>query len=393
MKAKSFMTAILLLSLATIARGQPLDQFTPVVAAPLMQSIEPVIGTDGKRHAVYELRLINTRPAPATLLKIEVLDASKPSRVLAAYEGAELLARLRTLDNKPAADANIEFNGARQLLLHLAFDAHADIPARVIHRFDLRAQVNLGSADAQPGRYTTAPFTLSRKDAPVIGPPLAGKHWVALNGCCEADGIHRNSGLPVNGRIYYAQRFAIDWLRLDDGGRLAHGDLGDVRSYAAYGADVLAVADGVVVDALDTLDEQVPPNLPDPSTITLANADGNHVVLDIGNGLYAFYAHLQKGKDGVRMRIGERVRRGQVIGKLGNTGNSSAPHLHFHLMDSISVLGSNGLPYVIDRFEYAGLVGAWATALDQSLTSALFAKPLLQRRDFPLDSNVVNFGR
>ena len=227
----------------------------------------------------------------------------------------------------------------------------------------------------------------------VIGPPLAGTGWVAINGCCGPGGVHRATGLPVNGDVHYAQRFAIDWMRLDAQGRIINGSLNDVRSYTSYGADVLAVADGVVVGVLDSLQDQVPPNLPDPATINLGNVDGNHVVLDLGQGRYAFYAHLQQGS--VKVALGQRVSRGQVLGKLGNTGNSSAPHLHFHIMDGPSVLGSSGLPYVIDSFGYAGLVpdslfDSFPTP-GASWSAALFASPARRTRQFPMDLTVIDF--
>lgn len=84
------------------------------------------------------------------------------------------------------------------------------------------------------------------------------------------------------------------------------------RHYTAYGARILAVADGTVVSTL-----------PDPSTITLDTVDGNHVVLDLGS--FAFYAHMQPGS--VRVKPGQHVRRGDVLGLLGNTGSTSAPHV------------------------------------------------------------------
>lgn len=68
-------------------------------------------------------------------------------------------------------------------------------------------------------------------------------------------------------------------MQLDDQGRVAHGDLAQVENYVGFGAGVLAVADGKVVDTLNTLPEQVPPNLPDPKTIKLDNGLGNHVIL------------------------------------------------------------------------------------------------------------------
>jgi hypothetical protein len=228
---------------------------------------------------------------------------------------------------------------------------------------------------------------------PVLGPPLAGKGWVAVNGCCEANGAHRTTALPVNGQLHFAQRYAIDWMQLDDQGRLIHGDPSDVHSYTAYGADVLAVANGTVVATLDTLDEQVPPNLPDPKTITVQNVLGNHVVLDINNGLFAFYAHLQKGS--VRVKLGDQVKRGEVLGKLGNSGNTSAPHLHFHLVDGASAISSNGLPYVIDHFELTGQIPAkqfaQATGVEGDWSQGRFAQPLQRHEQFPLDLVIVDF--
>jgi murein DD-endopeptidase MepM/ murein hydrolase activator NlpD len=68
-------------------------------------------------------------------------------------------------------------------------------------------------------------------------------------------------------------------------------------------------------------------------------------VLDLGGGTYAFYAHLQPGS--LRVKNGDRVTRGRVLGLLGNSGNSTEPHLHFHVSDGMSPLGSEGLPYTI----------------------------------------------
>ena len=143
-------------------------------------------------------------------------------------------------------------------------------------------------------------------------------------------------------------------MRLDEQGRLVHGDLSDVHNYTCYGADVLAVADGKVVGMLNDLDDQKPGKLPDPDTMTIDTVDGNHVVLDIGGGYFAFYAHLQKKS--VTVRVGDQVKKGAVLGKLGNSGNTSGPHLHFHVMTGPSVLGSDGVPYVIESFNLAGQI-------------------------------------
>ena len=70
----------------------------------------------------------------------------------------------------------------------------------------------------------------------------------------------------------------------------------------------------------------------DPTGLTLAQYGGNHVVQDLGNGNFAFYAHLKTGT--VNVKPGDRLSTGQVLGSVGNTGNSSAPHLHFHVMST-----------------------------------------------------------
>ncbi len=183
-------------------------------------------------------------------------------------------------------------------------------------------------------------------------------------------------------------------MRLDAAGGFVHGDPSDVHSYDSYGAEVLAVADGSVVEILNDLDDQKPGTLPDPKTITLENVDGNHMVLDLGDGIFAFYAHLQKGS--VRVASGDRVKRGQVLGKLGNTGNTSAPHLHFHLMESPSVLGSNGIPYLIDFFAIAGQVSAADFAAAQGVegdwSKGLLRDPSPRHNQFPLDLDIVDFS-
>ena len=86
--------------------------------------------------------------------------------------------------------------------------------------------------------------------------------------------------------------------------------------------------------------------------MTIDQADGNFVVLDIGGGSYVLYAHMQPGS--VTVKAGAKVKRGDVLGKVGNTGNTQAPHLHLHVMDGPSPLQSNGIPYVFDSFKLDG---------------------------------------
>lgn len=128
--------------------------------------------------------------------------------------------------------------------------------------------------------------------------------------------------------------------------------------------------------------------------MTLEEADGNHIVLDLGGGKYALYAHLKPGS--VKVREGDTVKRGQVMAQVGNTGNTTAPHLHFHIMDGPSTLGSNGLPYVIDSFEVTGKVPSTeafdkAEAEGTPLEIIVVDKVGTHENELPLDQRVVNF--
>jgi murein DD-endopeptidase len=83
--------------------------------------------------------------------------------------------------------------------------------------------------------------------------------------------------------------------------------------------------------------------------ITLDNAAGNYVSLDLGNGRFAFYEHLREGS--VRVKVGDRVTHGQAIAQLGSSGSvSSGPHLHFHVSNANSPLGAEGVPFVLRKF-------------------------------------------
>ena len=121
----------------------------------------------------------------------------------------------------------------------------------------------------------------------------------------------------------------------------------------------------------DGIPENVPLAAERAVPITLETIGGNYVMQAVGNRQVAYYAHLQPGS--IRVKPGDRVRRGQSLGLLGNSGNSDLPHLHFHISDDSS-LASEGLPYVFDSFETLGtaqieriLADGWRPALGSSV--------------------------
>ena len=160
-----------------------------------------------------------------------------------------------------------------------------------------------------------------------------------------------------------AQRFAIDWVQIGANGRTFDGDEKDNKTHKAYGNEILAVADGVVSSTKDGIPENVPGLTSRAVPITPETVGGNNVILDLGGGRFAFYAHMQPGS--LRVKVGDKVRRGQVLGLVGNSGNSTEPHLHFHVSNGNSALESEGLPYVLESFDVQTSPNNWESRQNQ----------------------------
>src|SRR5262249_44218642 len=153
------------------------------------------------------------------------------------------------------------------------------------------------------------------------------------------------------GKAVIAQRFAIDWNRYDEKGVEQHGDESDNTTYSVFGQEVIAVADATVARVIDGVPLNSPPNIAPGVGYDADKVMGNCVVLALPGGLYASYAHLKPGS--IVVHVGDRVRKGQTIARVGNTGNATGPHLHFHVATGPGLEGE-GVPYVIDSFEWLG---------------------------------------
>lgn len=156
--------------------------------------------------------------------------------------------------------------------------------------------------------------------------PFKGEWFCVWGGRTIADNYHAASK---------SQRFAHDLFMRRDGS--SHkGDGKALTDYYCYGQPLLAPADGIVVTATDSLPDQAIGSR-DP-----LHAAGNHVVIDHGNNEYSLLAHMQPHS--LRVKPGQKVKRGEVLGLAGNSGNTSEPHLHVHLMNKPSMSDGEGLP-------------------------------------------------
>jgi hypothetical protein len=343
----------LIIGLAWVSAPVARSQGTPVPAAqfqftPLLPSVlSPprwFHGADEQIHLVYELLLTNAFPVPVEVTTVEVLDAGT-GRSLATLTGETLATAMSLLPAPSTAATSLPPGTVGVVWFDLILADAEHIPPTIEHRLTVAVPPGL---PVPPSITMTAGMaTVDLRPPVVLGPPLAGTRWVVVGGCCDSQ--HRRGFQPIDGELHLSQRFAIDFNRLDADNRTNAGDPTLNTSSPSYGEPVLAVADATVVTAIDQYPDQIPNA---PTGVALEMPEGNHIILDLGDGRYALYAHLKPGSVGVQ--TGERVQRGQVIGELGNSGNSMGPHLHFHVMDSPSGLVADGVPYGFDQFELTG---------------------------------------
>ena len=246
-----------------------------------------------------------------------------------------------------------------------------------------RATFALPSASSAARRLVESDTVAVGPPALVIGPPTKGRGWVAR--WISNTSFHRRGMFPVDGRAWIAQRFAIDWNRYGDQGIEQTGDAADNATYSVYGQEVLAVADATVVNVIDGVAQNHPPNIAPGVGFDPEQALGNSVVLALPGRLFATYAHLQPGS--VKVKSGDRVRRGQLIGLVGNSGNATGPHLHFHVATGPGLSGE-GVPYVIDSFDR---LGAENVDGDSPVWDPKSASTAITRGELPAEHDVVAF--
>ncbi|BCA56923.1 peptidase M23 [Nitrospira sp. KM1] len=357
----------------SVVRAVDLDP-NPLVLSPIearvLRAPHPVLGADDRIHLAYEIALVNSSALLVTVEKISVLSPDHNRAVIQVLQG-DTLAAVMFRRGGEAFGRLLRPSHSAFVFVDVSFPRGTHLPRRLNHEFTLSLQ----SRDHDPSDHKDLPPrdpnappevpppptmtfigdpTRVEHDRPVIvSPPLRGPRWYVGNGCCAEVNAHRGAVLPINGTLDVPERFAIDFVQLTSDLRLFTGGGKRLTDYAYFGKKVYAAADGVIVGLLDGLPDNLPGTF--PSDPTLQTAGGNHVVVNIGDDKFAFYAHMQRGSiTRLGLRIGQRVRTGQELGLLGNSGNSDAPHLHFHVMDGPDPIDSNGLPFQFTNFEGQG---------------------------------------
>jgi biotin carboxyl carrier protein len=380
------------------------DTISPLIIAALAPDPTPFKGSDDRFHVAYELTVLNFAPGPATITELETIapdgtvvtsltqqEVAERTMIVADYSGA------RSAAGSDGPRLAIPSGKTALLILEDVYTRSDAIPTSVTHRI----AAEFGPPESGEGAIAVLwPEKVNQKGGRVttgtgkpvrIGAPLTGPGWLMENSCCTLN-AHRNVILPVDGRINGAERLAIDASKIDVAAStrgappeevFLDGDPTKNESNRSYGAPVLAVADGTVVQVIADVPDTAPGTLPLGPGFTLANLGGNAVILELAADLYAVYYHLAPRSPTVK--VGDKVTKGQQIAELGNSGNSSDAHLHFQLSRTPLIFSADTVAYVFDRFTVVG-------SLDPA-TGRLVPDPSPgpRRRAFPIVSNVIDF--
>jgi hypothetical protein len=313
---------------------------------------------------------------------VTVLDTA--GKALRRIDGDTLAAATQDLFTHTPVGA-IPSSGAVAVEVDLAL-APGTVPKRVTHRIAYTLAAGAPSAAVIGATEVDGPeVAVNRRPAIVLKQaPLEGNGWLVTTACCRPN-PHRDLRLALSGRrIETGEIFAVDWGRLK-GNRIYDGDGSTNEQHYAFGADVLAVADGTVVFTQDGEPEQSPTGLipaEKPSDI-----GGNKVILKIGPKVFAVYEHLQPGS--LNVKVGDKVNSGAPLAKLGNSGPSTGAHLHFGLLDRPDIFTGRSLPFVFNRYTLAGSVDL---AQSEGDTVVISPESRKVRSAYPLWGGIQNFG-
>jgi len=348
-------------------------------------------GSDDRNHLAYELHVTNFYKDTGSLRlrKLSVFGLSS-DRPIATFEG-EAIGKLLSKTNEdgtPLSEVVIPAEKRVVLFVWLTAAEREAFPGTLHHRFEF--------SDEKGKTYLAegVPVVVSNSVPLRIGAPLRQHLWMVNEGPGNARSHHWGSMVAVNGVITIPQRFAIDFVGLNPSGHAVEVAPEKLRETAnadwtGFGSDVLAVADGTVRDVRDGIEDNKPLSpQQEPESLTARGLYGNFVVLEIAPGVFAHYAHLERGSIAKRLIVGAKVRKGEVLARVGDSGSSGAPHLHFQVTNKPVFEESEGLPFAIEHFAVVGKTDEGAIL---NSTSKLEQHPVSKQAELPLSGEVIAF--
>ena len=373
------LTLAAVLALGSAASAAERDRPTAILVSPIHEA-QVVRGDDGMDHVEYELLVVSVFPEPVTLTSVTVLDPA--GKKLMRIEGGALTAATQPTFAHTES-AVIPASAAVAVDVDLILPPNT-APERVTHQIAYTLKADSELAPMITSLEVDAPeVAVNRRPAIVIKPPVRGDGWLVAAACCKPN-VHRDLRIAIDGvRIETAETFAIDWNRIKND-MIFDGDGKKKEQQYAFGEEVFAVADGTVVSIQDGKPDMTPNVFMKPETKD--DYGGNHVILKIAPNVFALYEHLHPGS--LTVKVGDVVKAGAPLAKIGNTGPSGGPHLHFGISNKPDFFAGRSLPFVFDSFTSVGTIDFDASKGDHLV---ILPNSRQVRFTYPLNGSIQNY--
>jgi hypothetical protein len=373
MKSKISIVALFIVGTMSVFTGCKKDN--PIEPSPnSSEKVEVFINdipfqTENFLRIPYTLKMWEYEKEGLKLEKIVILDYNSNAELMIIDTANLPFIHKNPLKTNPYFTCDVISN--YYLSIQLPIPLTQSKPSKIYHRFMFK--------DTLQNKIVTmdgATFSPRLNETPLaISSPVKGNNWLFINQ--SGMDYHFYVMIFTNGKIYTGERFAFDNLQFDDGlNNFFVGDPTVNDSYFNYRDTLYAVANGVVVTKKDGR----PENHGNAVDLTFNSVDelgGNYLILDIGGGHYAFYAHC--APNSFLVNVGDTVTEGESIALIGNSGNSTGPHLHFQITDGTEILFSKGIPFVLKSYTKIAEIGVG------TVTPTLITNSMME------ETTVINF--
>ncbi|MDQ0638261.1 murein DD-endopeptidase [Pedobacter sp. W3I1] len=322
----------------------------------------------------YELQLKN---GGTDTIELKTLNISGQNKSYLNLNASKLVERTKSSDRE---NRNLIIPAGGSALIYIELETQVLKAETIVNKLEF--WIHHQTKSNATASITTALHPTVTKPT-VLGKPLQTGLWTAIYDPAWASG-HRRVFYSEKGKQFLPGRFAIDFMRVDSLGKYASKNTDSIQNWIGYQNAILAVADGTVSSVLNDFNESA--TVSQHKSPAPEQASGNYISIKIANRQYAFYEHLKPNS--IRVKPGDKVKKGDVIAELGFTGQSTGPHLHFHLADRDSRLYAEGLPYV---FEHFFQVGRYANLEDFGNSPWQHNEQLKVRQGRPLSNAVIEF--
>jgi murein DD-endopeptidase MepM/ murein hydrolase activator NlpD len=337
---------------------------------------------NGEWHSYYELQLTNCSGSAIRLQKINVISIIDSS-VLFSSQEIDLQKRCKKKDFSKNDTTSFQLMLGNSAIFYIELKLPNRQVTKISHLIYFEV---LDKAEPKEISKQSSSTKCSFDNQIIVGRPLSSGNWAAIYEPFWENG-HRRVIYSNHGKHHIPGRYAIDLIKIKSNGKYANNDEDVVDNWFGYSAEVLCVADGVVSSIRNDFSENSTiSGLPEYSP---EMATGNYISIKIGDNQFAFYEHLKPNS--IKVTIGQKIKKGEVIAALGFTGQTTGPHLHFHIADSDDPLYAEGIPFVFDFFEFLGFYPDFTFLGKSAWISLLNQKQIVRKHERPMPNSVIKF--